>query len=276
MLLWKIQKMGRAVILLLFLLTVAAAQLPLPLPDNGGGDGGTTPPPTPPPPPTASSLTLDTSELTSALNTNVQAIGNLSASNEKVVDKLQGTVDKMVDSNDKNVAQIVQAADRLIAEWDSSMQPTINDLSKVGKDALARWDSSLKPSVDNINLAARDALDAWDSSLKPRVDDGLQKFDSTLKVVNTTLGMLDDVISYTKIAVPLFLAFGSLWAGLCFISACMCLFAVSRKGTNKLKRKKQGYEEIENNPADEEQLLKQQQLQKKSMFQNIKFGRLRH
>lgn len=242
-----------------------------------------TPPPAPAP---SSSITLDASELTHALDSNVQAIANMTASNERMVGTLQGTLNRMVDSNDKNVRDIVSSADRLISEWDTSVQPEINslgpkidgmadalqtlkpsldDLDKLGKDALRTWNSSTKPTVDNalksldkLNNLGQDALREWDASINPSVkdvtqlgNDALNKWERSMKpTVDSALRSFDDLIAYIKLIVPLLLGFGTAWAAMCCLSAVFCLVSTGRLSSRKrqmrmLMKMKEGGQQAE-------------------------------
>ena len=134
----------------------------------------------------------DFSGLTAAMDRNVVAIGNMTASNERTVGKLQETADVVIASNDRNVDAITRSVDRMLPSldglsattqdvldtWHSSMKPSVDALAKVGsdaaasisdverlgKDALRKWDLSVKPSIDDIRKLGGDALDKWDGS----------------------------------------------------------------------------------------------------------------
>lgn len=187
-----------------------------------------------PPPPSTSGGAADFTGLQQALDTNVVAIANLTASNEKVVGSLQSTVDKLVASNDKNVQTIVQEADRLVGKWDSSMQPTIDNLSQEASNALHAWDTSIQPSVSKIETMGRDALHAWDDSMKPRLDEALSKADDAIRVVNSTLDRWDATLSYVRTGIiPLVIALGSTWSAVCLISACICCCSPMRLSFQK-------------------------------------------
>ena len=192
------------------------------------------PVPAPPPP---SSFALDSGDLTNALDRNVQAVANLTASNERTVDKLQKTVTDIVESNDKNVDEIVRATDRLrpsldglgdtaqdiLHAWEDSMKPSLDratdmggnavasiaDINHLGRDALKKWDDSLKPTVDGI-------LSTWDNSMAPKVDDALGKMDKALDLVA-------DTISFAKTTIfPVVVVAVTVWVAMCMVAAVMC------------------------------------------------------
>lgn len=250
--------MRQAYLLLSLLASVAVAQFDLP----------PAPPPPPPPSVSSSTLTLDTGSLTSALDRNVEAIGNLTASNERTVDKLQSTVNTMTASNDRNVAEIVRSADKLLPSldglgettrsalrtWDDSMRPSIDSLSKVGsdafksvsdvekvgRDALGKWDDSIKPSVDGIAKIGRDALKRWDdANLPPKVDDALAKFDDALHIGSSALRRVDDTLAFAKTTlIPIVIVFGTLWVGMCMAGciAVSCVIAQRQSNSSSYSR----------------------------------------
>lgn len=221
--------------------------------------------PIPPPPgPSPTTLKLDTSDLTSSLDKNVQAIGNLTASNERTVTRLQVTVNDLVDSNNLNVGKIVNTTSQLISKWDAidalsasmngltnmgrgvhtqwetSMKPSVDGLARMGADAMQKWDSAMKPSIDGVAQIGTDALNKWDTSMKPSVDqivgvaDGaLDRWDHSMKpsvdvalgTLNSTLVLLDGTMDYVKTTVfPLVLLFGTIWVILCFVGCLAVAF----------------------------------------------------
>lgn len=221
------------------------------------------PPPPPPPPSTSSSsITLDgTTDLTNALDRNVAAIANLTASNERTVDKLQDTVETMTASNDKNVAEIVRSADRLLPSldalgdtthdmldaWEQSMKPSLDGMTsevagvqKLGRDALDKWDGSMKPSVDGIVSVGQDALKRWDDSLAPKVD-------QILGLGNSALGRVDDTIQLVRTTLlPAIIVAVTVWVAMCTAAGVACCILKKRKrhGSQLPGGKYDGYETI--------------------------------
>jgi chemotaxis regulatin CheY-phosphate phosphatase CheZ len=185
----------------------------------------------------------DFSGIVAALDRDVAAIGNLTASNERTVGKLQDTATTVTASNDRNVDAITRSVDKLLPSvdglgasahdildaWDKSMKPSMDSVTRVGSDAVARigdvelvgrdalrkWDLSIKPAVDDVAKLGNDALDRWDSSLKPTVDSALAKFDDAISLIKNTL-------------LPVVIIFVTLWVAMCTAGAVAC--CIVKKG----------------------------------------------
>jgi hypothetical protein len=182
--------------------------------------------------------------LVTSLDNNVAAIDRMTVSNERVVERLESSVEKMVESNNRNVEQLVNSTDKLMAEWHTSIEPSIqkaldaweNSLKPTVNEALHKWDHSIGPQIQQIADMGQGALKRWDESIEPRVDDALQAYDRTLKTVNTTIiGRLDEYSHYTRaVFIPLIFTFVTLWVGICCCAMpILCLLVGKNRNTIK-------------------------------------------
>ena len=135
-------------------------------------------------PSTSTVVTLDTGGLTSALDRNVQAISNLTASNERTVGTLRDMVGTLTASNDRNVASIANVTEKMLPSlhalststqdmmktWDESIKPSVDSLGSSVDNMVHTWDQSIKSSVDSLGSSVDNMVRTWDQSIKPSVD----------------------------------------------------------------------------------------------------------
>jgi hypothetical protein len=160
-------------------------------------------------PSTSTVVTLDTGGLTSALDRNVQAISNLTASNERTVGTLRDMVGTLTASNDRNVASIANVTEKMLPSlhalststqdmmktWDESIKPSVDSLGSSVDNMVHTWDQSIKSSVDSLGSSVDNMVRTWDQSIKPSVDslgasanDMVRTWDQSIKPSVDSLG----------------------------------------------------------------------------------------
>lgn len=211
-------------------------------------------------------VTVDTGGLTAALDRNVEAIGNLTASNERTVGTLQSTVNSMTASNDRNVAAVVASADRLL--------PSLDSLGSTTRDAMQTWDRSIKPSVDSMSRVAEDAvlgiadvrklgqeaLWKWDTSVKPTVDDLRPSIDEALGLGRSALARIDDTVGFAKnTLLPVVIVAVTVWVAICSAAGVLCCVIRKKRSKHKID--------------EEEEALVQPSIKAHALFQGISLRR---